>query len=467
MTVKNLLIIILVSLFFFSCTEDNDITVPRNLQEYIAATSNNDLGNVIACAASANGNTSLSYIFYYPEAGATDIRYYEADNLEIDNQDFSKYRRINLAVTNVFGRKLQRFSRPGDTENWCLVTYMLNGKLHKSNPIRLKNETKPTSWTNEVTIKFPETLKPTFTWSDFGETDNAIYFEVISEKEDDTFVYGTYTLDKTFTFFDTTNVVNNINVPLTPDNLVEDKEYLFTMMAVSEDNWVNTVIEEAFIPRNLQEYLDVSSTKTIETATAFGASSSGSTNLSYIYYNPLDGASDLRYYETDNLDVDKTDLSNYRRKKITDEAAFGGALRRYSRTGTKESWSIVTFVIGNKLYKSDPIQIKIKNRPTEWVTDITIETSERLMPKFTWLDGKFVENVRYLQVITDNDNKFLSGTFTEEKTFQYYVDANVIDKINLETPADLIFDAEYKITVMGLSADNWVNLVIQKTFTVE
>ena len=467
MTVKNLLIIIFVSLFFFSCTEDNDVTVPRNLQEYITASTNNDLGNVIACAASASGNTNLSYIFYYPEAGATDIRYYEADSLNIDNQDFSKYRRKNLTKTAVFGGKLERFARSGDNENWCLVTYMLDGELHKSNPIRLKNETKPTSWTNAVTIKFPETLKPTFTWSDFGVTDNAIYFEVISEKEDDTFVSGTYTLDKIFTYFDTTNVVNNINVPLTPVNLVADTEYLFTMMAVSKDNWVNTVIQESFITRNLEEYLDFNATKTIEKATAFGASSSGSTSLSYIYYNPLVGASDMRYYETDNLAVDETDLSNYRRKKITDQATFDGALRRYSRTDTNDSWCIVTFIIDDKLYKSDPIKIKIQTRPTEWLTDITIETSERLMPKFTWLDGTFVENVKYLQVVTDKEDNFLSGTFTEEKTFQYYVDANVIDKINLETPADLIFDAEYKITVMGLSTDNWVNLVIQKTFTVE
>ena len=30
-----------------------------------------------------------------------------------------------------------------------------------------------------------------------------------------------------------------------------------------------------------------------------------------------------------------------------------------------------------------------------------------------------------------------------------------------------LLDAEYKLTVMGLSADNWVNLMIQQSFIAE
>jgi hypothetical protein len=467
MTVKNLLIVVFISLFIFSCTEDTDITVPRNLQEYIEASSNNDIIETFAYAASANGSTSIVYIYVAPEDGATDVRYYEADALSVDEQDFTNYRRQNLTLTDVFDGKLQRFTRSDEDENWCLVTYMLNGELHKSNPIRLKNDTNPTSWTDELTIQFPETLAPIFTWSDFDVTDNAIYFEAISEVDDDTFVSGTYTLDKTFQYFDISNVEVNINTPLTPDDLVEDTEYLFTMMAISEDNWVNTVIEETFIPRNLQEYIDFNSEKTIEKATAFAASSSDSESLTYIYYDHLIGASAMRYYETDNLDVDENDFSQYRRKNLTDAAVYGGELRRYSRTDDEESWCIITFVVDDKLHKSAPIKIKNVTRPTEWVTDITIDFPETLKPKFTWTDGTYLENIQYLQIITDNESDFLSGTFTEEKTFQYYVDTNVIAKINLETPEDLIFDDEYNIIVMGLSADNWVNLVIQESFIVE
>jgi hypothetical protein len=453
-------------MFFFSCSEDSDITTPRNLEAYVASISNKELGEVTAFAASTS--ESLSYIFYYPEAGASDVRYYEADSLDIDETDFSKYRRKELTITDVFGGKLERFSRSGTEDNWCLVTFMLEGKLYKSDPIRLKIKSSLTGWTDVATINYPETLTPNFTWSDFGITDNAIYFEAISATADNEFVSGTFTYDKVFNYFDTSNVVQNINVPETPEGLVEDTEYLFTMMGISDDNWVNLVIQKTFMLRNLQEYLDDNSAKTIKTATAFAASSSSSESLSYIYYYPLVGFSEMRYYEMENTSLDKNNFSNYRRKDLTDAAAFGGKLRRFSRTDSKvESWCIVTFVVDEVLYKSDPIKFKNVSRPTEWGTDVVIEYPETLKPKFTWLDGTYLENTSYLQVFTDSKSSFLSGTFTTEKTFQYNNTSNVTSTINLATPTTLIFDTEYKFTLMGISDDNWVNLVIQKSFIVE
>ena len=170
-----------------------------------------------------------------------------------------------------------------------------------------------------------------------------------------------------------------------------------------------------------------------------------------------------------NLMADENDFSKYRRKNLSDEPVFGGKLRRYSRTNSEGSWSIVTFVIGDILYKSNPIKIKIDEKPTEWFTDenVTIDTKERLKPTFTWIDGAYNENVSYFQVFTDNNSDFLSGTFTVDKTFQYYNVSNTTSNINTETPPELIFDAEYKLTVMGLSADNWVNLMIQQSFIAE
>ena len=122
---------------------------------------------------------------------------------------------------------------------------------------------------------------------------------------------GTYTYDKFFKYFDDSNVVLDINDSATPDNLVEDTEYLFTMMAVSADNWVNIVIQETFIPRNLQEYLDVNTENSTENVLAFAASGASSESLSYIYYYPLEGAYSMRYYETEGTSVDETDFSNY------------------------------------------------------------------------------------------------------------------------------------------------------------
>ncbi|WP_397445233.1 hypothetical protein [Polaribacter sp. R77954] len=231
--------------FYCSCSEDNDITTPRNLQEYIETFSSEDAGNVIACAASADGNTKLTYVFYYPEEGATDIRYYEANSVNVDENDLSNYRKYIASPEDVFGGKLQRFSRSSENESWSIITYVLEGKLHISNPIRLKNATNATIWQETVTIDNSESLHPIFTWSNFGRTDNDIYFQVISDK-DDVFISGTYTNDAYFKYYDTSNVVLNINTE-TPSDLVLEDTYNFTLMAVSEDNWVNLVIQKSFV----------------------------------------------------------------------------------------------------------------------------------------------------------------------------------------------------------------------------
>ncbi|WP_439131774.1 hypothetical protein [Polaribacter sp.] len=231
--------------FCFSCSEDNDITTPRNLQEYIATFANKDVGNVIACAASADGNNNLTYIFYYPEEGATDIRYYEADSLNVNETDFSNYRKYIASAENVFGGKLERFSRSSSEENWSIVTYVLEGKLHVSSPIRLKNATNATNWAEEVTINNSQSLQPIFTWSDFGIKDNDIYFQVIANEDND-FMSGTYTDNKYFQYYNTSNVVLNINTEQ-PPNLILGNTYNFTLMAVSEDNWVNLVLQKSFV----------------------------------------------------------------------------------------------------------------------------------------------------------------------------------------------------------------------------
>lgn len=464
MRIKKIFLLVFISIIV-SCSEDNDITTPRNLEEYIASVSNSELGEVIACAASAAGSTSLSYIFYYPETGATDIRYYEASSVDDDPNDFANYKREVIAISDVFGGKLQRFSRSDSEDNWCLVTYMLDGKLHMSNPIHLKIASKTTNWKDDVAIEYTSTLEPKFTWTDVATTDDAIYFQVISETEEDSFISGTYTYDTTFQYFDDTNIVNNINVPETPSDLEIDIEYLFTMMAVSEDNWVNTVIQENFVLQNLQEFLDSETINTDTQITSFAASSDGNDNLAYIYFYPETDARDFRYYETENINVDENDFTNYRRKMLTSEAVFGAKFRRFSLTDDIESWYIVTYEIDEVIYKSNPIQLKNISQPTVYKTEIIPTYPETLKPLFTWEDYT-TTNDRYLHVITDNSSAFVSGIYTEDKTFQYYDTSNATP-VNSETPPDLVLEDQYNCTIMGLSSDNWVNLIIQDAFVVE
>jgi len=464
MQIRKLIYLIIITAFI-SCSEDNDISVPRNLEEYVQVNADRESDSLIAFAATANASTSLSYIFYYPIEGATDIRYYEAESENVDANDFSKYRRKLLTQEDIFGGKLERFIRSSSEESWCIITYLTDGKFHKSNPIRLKNVTNSTEWTDEVLIEFPQMLEPKFTWTDGTYTDSNLYFQVISE-QDDSFVSGTYTEEKTFQFYDLSNTIFNINEGEIPELLV-DEEYTFTLMGIREDNWVNLMIQKSFVPRNLEEYINANSSSSIEEAIAFGASANENDNLSYIYYYPIEGATEIRYYETENTAVDQNDFTNYRRVFLSDQDVFGGKLKRFTRSSSEESWCIITYITDGKFHKSSPIHLKNRTQPTEWTEEVTIEYPQSLMPKFSWEDGIYLDNNIYFQVISKSDNSFLSGTFTNEKEFQFYNTSNVIADINTTYPEDLVLDDEYRFTMMGISIDNWVNLFIQKSFTVE
>ena len=91
MKLKYILFVFCFSMLFFSCSEDNDVTTPRNLQEYFDENSNKEKDFVVACAANSPANTALNYIFYYPEIGATDIRYYETADTSADETDYKNY----------------------------------------------------------------------------------------------------------------------------------------------------------------------------------------------------------------------------------------------------------------------------------------------------------------------------------------------------------------------------------------
>lgn len=465
MKLKYLFTIVCFSLLIFSCSEDSDLTVSRNLQGYINENSGKEMDSLIAFAANAEGNTALNYIYYYPEIGATDIRYYETESTSSDKTDYNNYRRQSLATEAVFGGKLQRFSRSGETETWCLVTYLKEGKFHISAPILLKNVSKTTQYSNDVSIAYKTNVEPNFTWQEGTIDENVTYFQVISDAENE-FKSGTFTNDKFFQYYDENSFESTINLAV-PDALVEDNVYNFTMMEISEDNWVNLIIKEQFIPKNLEEYVADNSEKTLDSLIAFASSANGNKEQTYIYFNSITGAFNYRYYETENTTVDKTNFSNYKRRSLPESAVFGSKLRRFTHASSDEVWCLVTYITEGKLHISEPIKTKNNSRQTQYSTEVEIIETAPLMPVFNWTDGTFEENTTYFQAISKNDNTFLSGTFTTEKTFQYYNEVNITGKIHTVTPENLITDSTYKFALYGISEDNWVNLVIQTSFTAK
>lgn len=201
--------------------------------------------NVIACAASAEFGATVS-VFLYPRPGALNIRYFEALSGTVEKDDFEGYVEVKADLLDVFNGYLKKFDVRIPEEKWVIVSFEENDKVHISNPIRIKHLSKPTAYLpNNLHIQ-DNTIHPLITWEDGPYTDTRIYFQVISDA-DNNLISGTYTFDTFFKFYDLGNVVLNITQGV-PEELQQGATYGCTLMGVSEDNWVNLIAEKRFVP---------------------------------------------------------------------------------------------------------------------------------------------------------------------------------------------------------------------------
>ncbi|EAR00502.1 hypothetical protein FB2170_08354 [Maribacter sp. HTCC2170] len=192
--------------------------------------------NVIACAAS-NLNDQKVSVFFYPRTGAMNFQYFETETSLSDKNDLENYIKKAYPLKEIFNGYLMKFEIEAETEKWAIVTYEEAGKTHLSNPIRLKQISKPTEYLPENISIGTASEMPLFSWQDGVYSDTKIYFQVVSDV-DDNLLSGTYTYDKMFTYYELDNVVLNITKTV-PPILKTGDSYNFTLMGVSEDNWVN------------------------------------------------------------------------------------------------------------------------------------------------------------------------------------------------------------------------------------
>lgn len=250
---RNFLIILLLFSILISCRKNDDNVNPvpvETLQTYVDQYNGLEREILIACAASepaSNEDYSMS-VFFYPLYGAQDFRYFESGSVDIDSNDFNNYKPIDWPTLPVFNGYLRRFPHPGlDDERWAIVTYHTEGKLHICDPIRLKQKIKPTVYAPEIIlIDLTSPTQPLFFWEADDDPENIIYFQVVSDSAGN-LISGTYTYDKFWLFYDLSNVVLNIKVQDPPPVLHPNRKYTFTVMGVSEDNWVNLIGEKTFI----------------------------------------------------------------------------------------------------------------------------------------------------------------------------------------------------------------------------
>lgn len=217
---------------------------------------------------------------------------------------------------------------------------------------------------------------------------------------------------------------------------------------------------------NLAQYAALSSQLDSGNVIACSASAKDDSSLVYTFFYPRTHNYDFKYFVTDSLPNDEKDFSLYKTQNLVLENVFQGYLKRFVHPNPNPKWSIVTFLNSTTYSQSNPIQFKHIGKATEWTDQVQIDLSNKLKPVFSWDDGRIKENAIYFQVISDDEGNLLSGTYTFDKHFTYQDSSNVVFDINRTWPIDLIPGEDYGFTLMAVSLDNWVNLVIQKSFSI-
>lgn len=249
---SNRLLILLIAFLpvFMGCEKDQ--ALPTSLANYIADNDDRTFSSeLIACAAGMpdgfmGDEAHPTSVFFYPVTGATEFRYWETDGPDYDIEDYDAFIFKDLDDEAVFNGKLWRFKNSGFSgERWGIVTYKTEGKLHVCRAIRLKTNPKPTQVAPELMQVTENGVTPSFTWDDGLYDDNVIYFQVISDTLGN-IVSGTYTVDKNWQFYDLSNVVLNVHDVDPQPSLQPNETYVFTLMSVSYDNWVNLMGEKRF-----------------------------------------------------------------------------------------------------------------------------------------------------------------------------------------------------------------------------
>ena len=239
------------ALFLMSGCDSNSPETD-SLSGYVATSALPVSDQLISCAG-GGANDLVTHpeapvsIYYYPVAGAGAFRYYETEDISQDPDNLELYDRVILDDAPFFNGYLRRFRNiPIQREKWARVTFETADSLHVSNAIRLKYPVLPTTYDSSKVAVELNGVHPTFSWPDHNNSLDVIYFQVVSDRNGN-LISGTYTFDKTFTFYDLSNVVLNIRDVSPAPSLDIGEPYKFTLMTVSSDNWVNLISERNFI----------------------------------------------------------------------------------------------------------------------------------------------------------------------------------------------------------------------------
>ena len=122
---------------------------------------------------------------------------------------------------------------------------------------------------------------------------------------------------------------------------------------------------------------------------------------------------------------------------------------------------MVVRVIGGTAYLSNTIFLKGTDvRTASFSGQLDMTAAAGGNPSFAW-PGEPGDNVIYFQLLTDGNDRVVSGTYTTEPRFTFYETINVVLNVSPGTPPTSLpaSGGPYRMTVMGVGENNWVNFM--------
>lgn len=183
--------------------------------------------------------------------------------------------------------------------------------------------------------------------------------------------------------------------------------------------------------------------------------------LSYSYFPEGDF---LYFHSTDRVAA-SSDLSHYIYRRALGArnvaSGFFEAIPMVQPAAGTFERMIVVRVIEGRIYLSNTIFIKgIDELTASFSGDLAIEDEPQGTPRFIWPESPG-DNVIYFQLLTDGNDQVVSGTYTVEPEFTYYQTDNVVLNVSPGTPPTSLpaTNGPFRMTVMGVGANNWVNFI--------
>lgn len=234
-----------------SCRKDSDLNRSSLLHEFLENPGIVGHNELIACAGGGenSGVGSEEFpveVFMYMEENWRNVKIYETQSIDEDPNDLGNFIETDRYFTLILDGFMSKFSLESTAEKWVRVSYEVGDTLWYCKAIRLKYSTNPTkSAANFLSIDDSIETEPLFSWTELANPQNIIYFSLIRDLNNN-IQSATYTTEDTFQFYNTENVILNLTPSDASLTLNSGQTYLYFLMGVSQDNWINDFYETSF-----------------------------------------------------------------------------------------------------------------------------------------------------------------------------------------------------------------------------